>query len=193
MSRTREPEARRRRQIIEAAFDVAGGTGLPAITMRAVAERANVSHALVMFHFGSKAGLLRAMLDWLVERVFLPIPIETSNHPNALERAIRQELETIDRQRGRIELFLDFWAMGRQDPALREPVQEALGRFRASLVPLIEAASDNGAGTLPADRLATAITDMLIGFAIQRSIEPELIDSDTMATALVELGKLLDR
>ncbi len=49
-----------REAIIHAAVDLVGRGGPDGTTVRAVAERADVSAALVIHHFGSKAGLIEA-------------------------------------------------------------------------------------------------------------------------------------
>lgn len=56
-------------RIRNAALELFGRHGSAAASIRAVAEKAEVSAALVMHHFGSKAGLIEAVDDHLVERV----------------------------------------------------------------------------------------------------------------------------
>ncbi len=57
------PEAAARERILAVAIDLVGRDGAPAATVRRVAAAADVSPALVMHHFGSKAGLLAACDD----------------------------------------------------------------------------------------------------------------------------------
>ncbi|MEM9037497.1 MAG: TetR family transcriptional regulator [Actinomycetota bacterium] len=52
-----------RQRMLTATIDLVGRHGARATTVRAVAEAADVSPALVMHHFGSKAGLLAACDD----------------------------------------------------------------------------------------------------------------------------------
>ncbi|MEO1055392.1 MAG: TetR family transcriptional regulator [Actinomycetota bacterium] len=52
-----------RQRMIAATIELVGRDGTRATTVRAVAEAADVSPALVMHHFGSKAGLLAACDD----------------------------------------------------------------------------------------------------------------------------------
>lgn len=56
-------------RIRNAALDLFGRLGSEAVSVRAIAEHAGVSAALVMHHFGSKAGLIDAVDDHLIERV----------------------------------------------------------------------------------------------------------------------------
>ena len=51
------------------ALELFGREGPDRVSIRAVAERAEVSPALVMHHFGSKEGLIAAVDDYFIERV----------------------------------------------------------------------------------------------------------------------------
>nr|WP_300149887.1 TetR/AcrR family transcriptional regulator [Propionicimonas sp.] len=56
---------RRREQLIAVAIDVFGEHGFAGGSVRAIAERAGVSHAALIQHFGSKGGVLMAVLqEW---------------------------------------------------------------------------------------------------------------------------------
>jgi len=54
---------RRREQLIAVAIDVFGEHGYAGASIRAIAEQAGVSHASLIQHFGSKEGLLVAVLE----------------------------------------------------------------------------------------------------------------------------------
>src|SRR3954470_10506985 len=56
-------EETRREDILRAAYDVAARQGLEALTLRAVAARADVSHGTVLFHFKRKHELVASLLD----------------------------------------------------------------------------------------------------------------------------------
>ena len=56
---------RRKEQLISAAIDVFGEFGFTGGTIRSIADRVGVSHAALLQHFGSKEGLLMAVLrEW---------------------------------------------------------------------------------------------------------------------------------
>jgi AcrR family transcriptional regulator len=76
MSSTTEPAPSRaagdltaRARIREAAIALFGDRGFRATTVRAIAERADVSAALVVHHFGSKDGLRRAVDEHLADDI----------------------------------------------------------------------------------------------------------------------------
>ncbi|KQQ85143.1 TetR/AcrR family transcriptional regulator [Arthrobacter sp. Leaf137] len=54
---------RRREQIVQAALTVFGEQGFAGGSIRTIAERVGVSHATLLQHFGSKEGLLTAVLE----------------------------------------------------------------------------------------------------------------------------------
>lgn len=56
-------EEKRREAILRAAYEVAARQGLEALTIRAVAARAHVSHGTVLFHFKRKHELVSGLLD----------------------------------------------------------------------------------------------------------------------------------
>lgn len=53
----------RRRLIVDAAIEAFGRHGYPGAGLAAIASRAGVTSSAVIHHFGSKEGLLRAVLD----------------------------------------------------------------------------------------------------------------------------------
>ena len=52
-----------RQALLLAARELMTEKGLPAVTVREIAERAGVQAALVNYHFGGKEGLLRSVVD----------------------------------------------------------------------------------------------------------------------------------
>src|SRR4051812_41536631 len=96
MAGKRAPQDQRREQILRAAFEVATRAGIGGMSVRAVAAEARLSHALVLFYFGSKQQLVHALLDWLIEpTAVLHVSDEIARLPGARERLgalLRQEI-----------------------------------------------------------------------------------------------------
>jgi AcrR family transcriptional regulator len=61
-------EQARRGQLIECTIDLISSKGYPATSLAAIAERAGLSKAAVLYHFASKDNLARATLAYVVER-----------------------------------------------------------------------------------------------------------------------------
>lgn len=58
-----ERSAEAKNAIADAAMELIAGKGFVGLTFSAIAERAGVSKSLLLYHFGSKAGLVRFLLD----------------------------------------------------------------------------------------------------------------------------------
>lgn len=56
------------RALIDAAIELVIESGVHAVSVRAIADRAGVNHGLVHHYFGSKAGLINAALADVIER-----------------------------------------------------------------------------------------------------------------------------
>ncbi|WP_043626025.1 TetR/AcrR family transcriptional regulator [Nonomuraea candida] len=67
--RSAEDDLTARARIRNAALELFGAEGVSRVSLRAVAERAGVSHALVLHHFATKEGLRQACDDYVVSLV----------------------------------------------------------------------------------------------------------------------------
>ncbi|MGA5560954.1 TetR/AcrR family transcriptional regulator [Streptomyces platensis] len=61
-------ERARRQQLIDATIDLISTRGHPATSLSAIAERAGLSKAAVLYHFSSKDNLTRAALEQVMEQ-----------------------------------------------------------------------------------------------------------------------------
>ncbi|MGW9172138.1 TetR/AcrR family transcriptional regulator [Streptomyces decoyicus] len=61
-------ERARRQQLIDATIDLISTRGYPATSLSAIAERAGLSKAAVLYHFSSKDNLTRATLEQVMEQ-----------------------------------------------------------------------------------------------------------------------------
>jgi TetR/AcrR family transcriptional repressor of bet genes len=185
------PEAERRQQILAAASAVAVRDRLEGLTIRAVAAEAGVSPGLVAFHFGSRDGLLKALLDWLLETTlgFEPEvePIRETAPPDRLLGLVEQELAALPERRERIELFFDYWVRGTRDPELRRAMRAAGDRLRAMYEPFAAEAIAHDpvrfAGIAPRD-LARAAVGLIQGCAVQAIVAPEDADPEGLIGAI---------
>jgi len=71
-----------RGRIIEAACELLASGGFGAFTIDTVARVADVSRMTVYNQFGSKAGLLEAIFDWVAERGDVRRLGEAAGHPD---------------------------------------------------------------------------------------------------------------
>ncbi len=122
-------EKNTRRSILGAALSLLGEHGASGLTLRAVEDAAGVPHGSVRYHFGDRAGLIRALFGHLADTEG-----EGPEGPTDLAGALGRLLGP-----GRIltlaryELFL----LAARDPALRPPLVHARERFVARLALLV--------------------------------------------------------
>jgi TetR/AcrR family transcriptional regulator, transcriptional repressor of bet genes len=192
------PESARREQILAAAFSVASHKGIDAVTVRAVAAKAKLSHGLVLFHFKRKDQLLRAVLDRLlattselhaapeIARIHAPL--------DRLRALLRQEMDRLGHDPRGVRLFYDFWVLGTRNAAIGARIGAELERYRQAFRGIIEqvirAEPARFAHTTP-DGLAAVAVSFINGCAVQAMIDPRHFDIDQyLAAAQGLLGQL---
>ena len=145
-----------RRRLLDAAYDVLAQRGAGGTSVRAVEEAAGVPHGSVRHHFGSRAGLVAALVDDLVAHD----QARAAESPAAMvERLLGPERT---RTTARYELFL----LAMRDPALRAHIVRARDLLVATVQSRLVAAESNPAAGVtsgtPADR-ARALVAALDG------------------------------
>ena len=108
-----------RAKLIAAATDVLRENGYAATSMRAVADRAGTRLSLVHYHFGSKGGLLVAVLEQLTDNL-----LERQQAMFADDRPFADQWRTAcaylreDVRSGYVRILWELWAAGLADPEL---------------------------------------------------------------------------
>ena len=182
------------RSIVDAARDVFAERGYRAGSLRDVGERAGVSAANVLHHFGSKEGLLVAVLE----------AREASTGPELLERFRKGELvpalrelvrgNALDRDVLRLYTILGVEATDATHPA-HDHFRTRYADIRADLVPAIERARQVGA--LPPGPDAALVAAGLV--AVMDGLQTQWLLDETfdMVTAfdahLLSIGAHWDR
>ena len=201
----RVSEERRREDIVRGAYDVAARQGLEALTLRAVAARADVSHGTVVFHFTRKRELVASLLDRvLYATAVLRVPdvvaqvTRPSERMHALLRAEMNRLSTDPRQ---FRLLLDYWTIGVRNASIRQKIRVALENYRAGFKDLAEAIVS---GEIPSARRGTSqpgdgvtatgvagvAVSLIHGCALQSVIDPKGFDVEQHFAAAAQM---LDR
>jgi len=183
------PEEHRRKDILRAAYDVAARRGVEALTVRAVAGRAAVSHGTVLFHFNRRDQLIASLLDSVLDATTtlrVPAEVERLTRPAERLRALlRTEMERLSSDPRHYRLFLEYWALGVRNAAIRRRVSEALHGYRRAFRDVCEALTReeravprpsgtrmNGLAPTP-DGLAEVAVSLVHGCALQAVIDPK--------------------
>jgi AcrR family transcriptional regulator len=187
------PEETRREDILRAAYDVAARRGVEALTLRAVAERAAVSHGTVLFHFRRRDALVIALLDRvLYATAILRVPdvVERITRPSQrLHALLRAEMQRLSDESRHFRLFLEYWTLGVRYAAIRRKISAALRAYRAAFQTVAEAVVDaerespvrrrtaNSATKIATpDGVAAVAVSLVHGCALQAVIEPKEFD-----------------
>ena len=190
-------EEERREQLLDAAYEVACRAGIEGVTLRAVAAEARLSHALVLFHFKRKDNLVGALLDRvLATTAILEMREDVAALPRAADRLqalLGREVDRLAREPQQMRLFLEYWALGARDAAIRTKVSAALERyrqaFRALTTEVLHSAPGRVRGVTP-DGLAAVAVSLINGGAAQAMLDPDGFD---VASYLAAGHSLIER
>ena len=178
------PEEHRRRDILRAAYDVAARHGVESLTVRAVADRAALSHGTVLFHFDRRDQLVASLLESVLDATtVLRIPPEVERLTSSAERLralLRAEMDRLSSDPRHFRLFLEYWALGVRNAVIRRRVSAALVRYRAAFRAVAETAAPqrtiNGPRPVTkstSDGIAAVAVSFIHGCALQAVIDPK--------------------
>lgn len=183
-------EEYRRKDILRAAYDVAARHGVEALTVRAVAARAGVSHGTVLFHFSRRDALVSSLLDSVLDATTvlrIPEELECLARPtDRMRLLLRTEMERLSGDPRQFRLFLEYWAMGVRSAVIRRRVSEALERYRSAFRDIGQAIAHDGAtperpgssarkdvAPKAQDDVAGVAVSLIHGCALQALIDPK--------------------
>lgn len=182
-----------RAHLLAAAAAVLGEHGYPGTSMRAVADRAGTRLSLVQYHFGSKRGLLLAVLDDLTENL-----LERQRSMFDDDRPFAEQWRTAcdylreDIRSGYVRILWELWAAGLADPELAERWRRTQRGWRALIVERLERwqAECDVELPLPPRALATLIGNVFEGAETEilaggREAEPPQLEALEACAALI--------
>jgi AcrR family transcriptional regulator len=195
-SAKQEQSARSRKALIDAATALFAERGYTETSVQAIGERAGVSRGSIFWHFGSKDGLLwavveRAFESWETE-VLVP-DVGGATGIEAVRRALAAHRRFLTERTEALRLFyvLIFEALGPR-PDLAQEFAKLHDRLREMTVPWIRRAIKTGAmrDDVDAEAVVVFITGALGGLAYQWLLDPGGFDLDR---AYEDLEKTLAR
>jgi AcrR family transcriptional regulator len=180
-------------RIIDTTIRLIAEEGIAGVTMQRIAREIGSSNALVVFHFGSKEKLFRAVLEYLNEQ-FARLWEETVNAPDlsAAERVVAS-IDCARHFRHRHADWVSVWVLfgsDRQtmqlDRLISLPSDQAyLAQSRALLA---EVARDGGYENVDTDTLAEGLNYLVQGAWYWDTFNPDMARSDALhKTALALL------
>jgi AcrR family transcriptional regulator len=194
MSRTQgERKAETRARLLAAAAELFADQGVDAVSVDAVAEAAGRTSGAVYAHFGSKQGLLLALLDAWKDSVLtvLLAEVAVSDSPAGQLGAVWANVaDTSDRESSRWPLLEhELWLRAARDSEVADVIRvrnaEAL-RYSARRI----GAWTSAVGATPAatpGELAVLIKALLTGLAMQERLDPGTVTDDLALRGLAAL------
>ncbi|WP_030903517.1 TetR/AcrR family transcriptional regulator [Streptomyces sp. NRRL F-5126] len=184
--RTQEQRrAQTRAALLAAAAELVVESGVRALTLARVGERAGYSRGIVTHHFGSKQAMFEALAK-SSQSGFVP---GIGDMPPGLERLVALA-DGYVRELGRDDVagraFLLLWAESATAPELSLIFRERDEAFRADLRADVTAGVADGtirADSDPGD-VAAAVLGQLRGIGLQRLLDPAAVDAQRLGRAL---------
>ncbi|TDP96735.1 TetR/AcrR family transcriptional regulator [Labedaea rhizosphaerae] len=172
----------RRREVVEALFRVAVREGLARASLRTVADEAQLNIGSLRHYFDSQLELMRfamrAMLDRVAARVQARLdrldPAEQRDERVRDAVALLAELLPLDEtRRDEVTVFVDFAALSRTNPDLRDLAAEAAAGTRGAA----RAVLAHVTGTAPSTTEVERLTSLVDGLGLNAVLHPDLVSS----------------
>jgi AcrR family transcriptional regulator len=179
-----------RSRLLRAAAELFASQGYDAVSVDEVAAAADRSSGALYAHFGSKHGLLKALLESWQENTAAVVQAEFAVAPDTaarMEALWRNVADPPDELGGQwLLLEHELWLRAVRDPEVGEGLRRRYAQVRTSMA---EGFAHLGMPVPTGERLASQIFAMLIGLDMQRRIDPSAVSDDT---AIAGLNSLFD-
>jgi AcrR family transcriptional regulator len=174
-----------RQQILDATEKLMGTRGYAATSISDIREACGLPASSIYWHFGSKDGVLAAVMERGAQRYFASIPAEAAVE-RQLDAVVSQQLRHPDFLR----LFLLLSLERSDDPAVAEVVRRvrdtAITRFRDAIAQLLPA----DVGEQTAQRVLAELAAMAValsdGIFLAVHLEPDTTNVDLMYRRLYQ-------
>lgn len=192
----RETEEQRREALILAALEMMAEGGAQAMTVRAIAERADTTPGLIRHYFGTKDELIRCAFERFMGELTaqsLSAPALGSTSPQAAIAAlISTSLRPPVLDGERVRVWAGFLQLAQQNPSMRETHQKTYLAYRDHLQELITALPGKSDPAL-ARSLAIACNAVIDGLWLEGAILPNSFAAgEVERIALDAIAAILD-
>ncbi len=164
------PSTGARERILDAAIEVLKADGYAGLTIAKVAARAGESKPLVVYHYGSKQGLVEASGRAVAELITAEA-LDAVAGATTVEEVMRGVADGVDRLLEQDErlarLYFDLAAVSVVDPEIRRTITEVNEGWQRVLIELLEQAED-GPPPSQARALALMINACHQGLVLER-------------------------
>jgi AcrR family transcriptional regulator len=185
------------RELMEAGYGALVEHGYADLSMRNIAARTDRSHSLLQHYYGSKTGVVLAVLEYLVDGYLADVeatdaapdrdPVERLRRD--LERALTGPAdEPADRFWGFQTALFELRLAAREDAAVRERFREGERRVTARFADSVRAGVEAGVfREVDPDRLALTLRDLVDAARFRRVLMDESDAPDRTLTFLEDV------
>jgi len=163
-------------RILDAAKRVLRRDGFRALTFEAIAKEAGENQALIRYHFGSKAGLLTALVDSVLYQEAVDLIEQLTAVPAGEER--RQTLlrihEAMSDDRDSYQMFYEIIPHVLRDDELQPHLRRLFEWYRRLDTWALDEGSDGPPQQARSEPLAVLTVAMVDGLALQAIADPDL-------------------
>jgi AcrR family transcriptional regulator len=188
-----ERRAQTRALLLDAAATLFAVQGVDAVSVDAVAEAAGRTSGAVYDHFGSKQGLLLALLDSWKDSVLtvLLAEVAVSSSPRSQLAAVWENLaDPSEDPSGRWSLLeQELWLRAVRDPEVADVQRVRNGEARRYSARQLDRWT-RSVGAHPAaapEELAVLVKALLTGLVMQRRLEPDTVSDELAVRGLARL------
>jgi AcrR family transcriptional regulator len=184
--------------MLRAALDVLVERGFPDTRIADVAERAEVSPALVIYYFKTKDRLLTEAMRFAEDLWYADGARRLAALPTAAKRLEEIVAMTCLTQEHHVEeswaIWLDLWATAVRHPEVRRVREEFDEHWRETIRRIVREGQSTGEfSEVDVEDFAVALSALLDGFAIQIALDDPVVDERrafdlTMRLAAAQLG-----
>jgi AcrR family transcriptional regulator len=190
---------KRRTQMLEAAMEVIAARGLCDTRIADVADRADLSPALVLYYFGSKEALLTEALAYAEDLFYIEAFRELTGIEGASKRLVRLiELACPPVVRRESDeywtLWVELWSRALRDKEAARKREALERRWRNTIAEVVREGQRSGEfGPCDPERFATYLSALMDGLALQvlfgdPAVNGELANEMCLGAAVRELG-----
>ncbi|MEV0670346.1 TetR/AcrR family transcriptional regulator [Mycobacterium sp. NPDC050441] len=131
--------------ILEAAVRVIAQSGVRGLRVETLAAEAGISTALIYYHFGNRAGLIRRALEYVNDRAarYTDQALESTDPRTQIEQMLLLEIQGSPTVRENSIAWGELRASAVFNEDLRLPLRDATRAWSADLEKLIKAAQDS--------------------------------------------------
>ncbi len=179
--RLRQPERRNlsERRLIEAALSLAAEQGVQAVTMEAIGKRAGYSRGLASQRFGSKAGLIRAVINHLhnaQQAEIESLQVEGMNGLDTLIQFVSLHIQAL-KDSPETNAYFMFFASGVADRSeIRSLFAESHERAKYKITDILLGGQSDGSirPQIDAEAAALMVGSLILGVSVQWLTDPGL-------------------